>query len=148
MLKYYLLYWFSPPTLTEERNSWIILAGKNGVSLSQGHSKNLNNQDNCEIEFRAAYTTRDVRISQGNFTSFWPKRVVLHILLTTHGVTVGNAVSLLHRTRGRPHRCIRNSNSNVAQLCVHIHVRRSEPNTNNEIPSPFSLLEGYFMGIY
>lgn len=144
MLKYYLLYWFSPPTLTEERNSLIILARKNSISLSQGHSNNLNNQDNCKIEFWAAYITRNVRISQYNFTSFWPKQAVLHILLTTHRVTVGNVISFLYRNQEHPHRCIRKNNSNF----VHIHIRRSEPNTNKEIPSPFSLLEGYFMGIY
>lgn len=30
---------------------------------------------------------------------------------------------------------------------MHIQIWKSEPNTNKEIPSPFSLLEGYFMGV-
>lgn len=30
---------------------------------------------------------------------------------------------------------------------MHIQIGRSEPNTNKYIPSPFSLLEGYFMGV-
>lgn len=30
---------------------------------------------------------------------------------------------------------------------MNIQIRRSEPNTNKYIPSPFSPLEGYFMGV-
>lgn len=53
----------------------------------------------------------------------------------------------LCRNQVHPHRCIRKNNSNCEQLCMHIQIGRSEPNTNKYIPSPFSLLEGYFMGV-
>lgn len=103
MLKYYLLYWFSPPALTEGRNSQIMLAGKSSVSLLQGRSENLNNQDNCKTEFWAAHASRNLSVSECNFTSFWPKQVVLPVLLAAQRLHCGGCnISTLRKQRTPP----------------------------------------------
>lgn len=119
----------------------------NGIPLSQGHWKNLNNQDNCRIEFWAAQTTKHVRISQYNFTSFWPNKPYYRFHLL-HVVTAGNAISLLYRNQQHSHRYIRKNNSNFGQLCMLTHIRRSKPSACIDIPSPSSLLGGYLLNSF